>query len=167
MHAVILAGGNQGKSTFGNNKALCDFKGLPMIQYVINALRESGYIDKIMVIGDRGKLQQIIGDDADLLIQEEESMIDNLLVATSYFANEEKILVSTCDIPLLKGTMIADFIEAGLRENKELIYPIVERNVCEGAFPDVRRTFVTLKEGAFTGGNLVLIDPKAMGKIQS
>ncbi|MBM7615032.1 nucleotidyltransferase family protein [Alkaliphilus hydrothermalis] len=169
MHAVILAGGNQGKSsnTFGSIKALCDFKGIPMIKYVINALRESGHIDKIMVIGDQGKLKKIIGDDADVLTQEEESMIDNLIVATNYFANEDRLLVSTCDIPLLKGEMIADFIEAGLKENKELIYPIVERNICEGAFPDVKRTFVTLKEGAFTGGNLVLLDPKAMGKIEA
>ncbi|WP_026476955.1 nucleotidyltransferase family protein [Alkaliphilus transvaalensis] len=167
MNAVILAGGRIGDGESPKiNKALLNFKGYPMIKYVINALKNSESIENIMVIGNTEELKKVIGNEVDVLVAEKESIIDNLLLATDHFGEDHHILISTCDIPLLKGSMITDFIEKANHETIELVYPIIEKDLCQKVFPDVKRTFVTLKDGSYTGGNLVLINPKAIDKIE-
>ncbi|MEQ8237081.1 MAG: hypothetical protein ABRQ23_09900, partial [Syntrophomonadaceae bacterium] len=42
-------------------------------------------------------------------------------------------------------------------EDADVYYPITSRAVNERKFPGVRRTYVKLKEGVFTGGNLFLL----------
>jgi hypothetical protein len=39
-----------------------------------------------------------------------------------------------------------------------LVYPIVPKEAVEARFPGNRRTYARLKEGTFTGGNLLLLD---------
>ncbi len=167
MHAVILAGGNLGEeNSFNSNKALFNFNGVPMIKHIISALKQSNEVDKIIAIGNKEILQEVIGEEVDLLVEDKKTIIDNLLEISRLFSKEKQILITTCDIPLLKGEMITHFIKAGLNQKKELIYPIVEKTICINAFPDVKRTFVPLREGSFTGGNLVLLDPSSITKIE-
>lgn len=162
MKAIILAGeGNN----FLDKKALFLVKGIPMIQYVVDSLKHSQYIDSIDVVGNLEELQPIIGGQVDRLIEQKESLMDNLLQALSY-CQEEKILVITCDIPLIHGDIINSFINAGLETKGDIYYPIVEKNVYEKYYPDTKRTYVALKDGIFTGGNMVLLSPSAIYKIQ-
>lgn len=168
MKAIILAGG-KAEDDIGQqgNKALIQLKGTPMIVYVINALRTSQAIDKLLVVGDVELLQPIIGDDVDYLVQDQNDIMENLLYALKHFSDEEKVLVATCDVPLLKGEMVADFISMGLEIKADILYPIAERSHCSLRYPDVKRTYATLKEGAFTGGNLFILAPRAMDNIIS
>lgn len=166
MKAIILAGGRaDDKSGQQGSKALIELKGTPMIVFVINALRSSGIVSKLLVVGDVEELQPIIGDDVDYLVQDQKDIMDNLLYALKYFSSEEKVLVATCDLPLLKGEMVADFINKGLEIKADLLYPIAERSHCSLRYPDVKRTYAKLKEGDFTGGNLFVLSPKAIDKI--
>ncbi|MCD0157206.1 nucleotide-diphospho-sugar transferase, partial [Deinococcus sp. 6GRE01] len=43
-------------------------------------------------------------------------------------------------------------------------YPVVRREVCEAAYPGVKRTYARLRDGTFTGGNLFLLDPALIGQ---
>jgi hypothetical protein len=41
-----------------------------------------------------------------------------------------------------------------------LFYPIVSKDANEAVYPGVARTYVKLKDGTYTGGNMVLVAPK-------
>jgi len=163
MNAIILAGGRTGSiNSQQGGKALIPLKGSPMIQYVINALKSSLIINNVLVVGDVELLQPIIGDEVEYIIEDQNDIMDNVLYALSYFASDEKVLIATCDVPLLKGDMVREFISKGLEIKADLLYPIAERNDCSLRYPDVKRTYASLKDGAYTGGNLFILAPKSV-----
>ncbi len=167
MNAIILAGGNEeaDHGNIGTYKALIQLKGHPMIQYVINALKSAHIINKLLVVGNVKLLQPIIGDDVDYIIEDRHDIMDNLLYALSYFSKEASVLVATCDVPLLKGEMVADFITNGQQLKADILYPIAERTDCSLRYPDVRRTYASLRDGDYTGGNLFILSPGAIDNI--
>ena len=46
------------------------------------------------------------------------------------------------------------------QEEADIIYPLVKKPLNELKFPGVKRTYVYLKEGVVTGGNIILINPQ-------
>ncbi|AOY75183.1 nucleotidyltransferase family protein [Clostridium formicaceticum] len=168
MKAIILAGEDRGEQVgFRQSKAALPMKGLAMIQYVINALRNSGCVDTLMAVGNLKELRPIIFNEVDLLIQQQSSMMDNLLEALNHVKEEEPVLITTCDIPLIHREVVKNFIEAALRMEADVCYPIVEKKNCTKHYPDIKRTYVNLKDGQFTGGNMILLSPAAIYKIEA
>ncbi|SES94621.1 MobA-like NTP transferase domain-containing protein [Natronincola peptidivorans] len=166
MKAIILAGEGKDKNSFDHNKATIPIKGIPMIQYVVNCIKSSEYIDSLLVVGNPQHLEPIIGGEVEIIIQQKASMMDNLLEALSYVKEEDKVLIATCDIPLIHKAVVNNFIETAMTKEADLCYPIVEKSFCEGCYPDARRTYVPLKEGVYTGGNMILLAPKTIDKIE-
>ncbi|SNS79221.1 MobA-like NTP transferase domain-containing protein [Anaerovirgula multivorans] len=167
MKAIILAGeGRKDKNSFLQDKATIPIKGIPMISYVVNSLKNSNYIDYLFVVGNQQSLQPIIGKEVDYILQQQSSMMDNLMEALTYFKEEKQVLIATCDIPLIHSDVIDHFIEATSQIKADVYYPIVEKNCCTSYYPDAKRTYVALKEGIFTGGNIMLMSPAVMEKIQ-
>src|SRR5690606_27533647 len=81
------------------------------------------------------------------------------------------LLVATSDIPLITVEALETFLalcrrrdaEAPVgRDHFDAYYPMVSRENCDARFPGVQRTYVGLKDGQFTGGNVVLLDPAVM-----
>lgn len=159
LNCVILAGSDDQYLKTEKEKAFIELKNRPMIKYVIDALRESGYIEKIAVVGERQHLSKL---DVDIIIDDKGSMLNNIQAGVERFKEDEMLLISTCDIPFLTGKAVADFIESALKLKSDLYYPIISRNVCEAVYPEAKRTYVKLKEGQFTGGNLLLINPNIL-----
>lgn len=168
MKAIILAGeGKKGENNFLQNKATIPMKGIPMISYIVNSLKTSNYIDYLLVVGNQQDLQPIIGKEADHILQQQSSMMDNLMQALNYVKEEKQVLIATCDIPLVHRGAIDHFIEAASQIKADIYYPIVEKKRCTSYYPDARRTYVTLRDGAFTGGNIMLISPRVMKKVRA
>lgn len=166
MDAIILAGESQQDiKDFGQGKALVHFNNKPLIQHTIDVLDESGVIDYILVVGNKEALTPIIGNKVDKIIDQESDMLDNLIKGMSYFEEDENIMVATCDIPLLTTSAIYYFVAKSFGIGADICYPIVERSVYESKYPDVKRTYASLKDGDFTGGNLMMINPKKMKNI--
>ncbi len=55
-------------------------------------------------------------------------------------------------------------VDAASALDVELVYGVVRREDVLRAVPGMRKTFVRLREGTFTGGSLVLLDPHAFGR---
>lgn len=155
MNAIILAG-STGEEKLPD-KALIKIKGKYMITYVIDALRQSGKIDKIAVVGDRNKLNHL--DDIDLIIDQGSSIVENVIKGIEPFKNDKRVLILTCDIPMLTKDAVIDFIEQSESKDADLCYPIVKREDNERKFPGAKRTYVRIREGTFTGGNIFYINP--------
>ncbi|WP_207644719.1 nucleotidyltransferase family protein [Caloranaerobacter ferrireducens] len=164
INSIILAGKSEKKLNGKYTKALVSINGKPMISYVIKALKESGVVDKIVVIGDRDEINKAGLEDVEFIIQDRGSIIDNVIAGVDYFKEDSMILISTCDIPLLTGEAVYDFVKKSLESKADVCYPIIEKSICLEKYPEAVRTYAKLKDGYFTGGNLILINPKVLDR---
>jgi hypothetical protein len=76
----------------------------------------------------------------------------------------EKILILPTDIPFITPEAVNDFLSRCEAAEADFYYPVTRREVNDQKFPGVIRTYVTLKEGTFTGGNLFLIRTAVIDK---
>lgn len=67
---------------------------------------------------------------------------------------DRPLLVTTCDHALLSTAIIAEFLAGA--QGAAAAAGCVQKDVYEARFPGSRRTFVTLKDFAFSGANLFL-----------
>lgn len=141
-------------------EALIPIGGRPMVAYVAAALASAGRVGRIVCVGPPAVVEaaapaapgRVVGVDPapDLLGNLERGLAE---AASRY------VLVVTSDIPLLKPHMVDDFVRRCEQDGKALDvwYAVVERSAGERAYPGVRRTWVRLKDGTFTGGNLLVV----------
>ncbi|KKH57184.1 NTP transferase domain-containing protein, partial [Methanosarcina mazei] len=86
INCVILAGSSEKKLQDKHNKAFVNINSKPMICYVVEALKSSGIVDKIAVVGqiiDSSGLKE----DIDYVIDDRGSIIDNVLAGIECFGN--------------------------------------------------------------------------------
>jgi molybdopterin-guanine dinucleotide biosynthesis protein A len=161
INAIVLAGDSKkGFIQEGvNNKSLLPIKGKLMVEYVIDALRESAMIDKISISGSSDILKEHLGDKVDYYMEDRNTLFDNIKAGLEPFANDEAVLVVTSDIPMISGWMITDLVQRCTKQGGDFCYPIVEKSLNEERFPGVDRTYIRLKEGTYTGGNAVYLNP--------
>lgn len=161
INCIVLAGSEDGQSDHLSNKAFTKLQGRSMITYVIDALRASNCIKNIAVVGDNNQFQSL---DIDVVIDHNGSMLDNIKAGVNHFREDSMVLISTCDIPLLTGEAVEDFVKRALETKADICYPIINRTTCELAYPEAKRTYATLREGQFTGGNLFMLKPAILDK---
>jgi GTP:adenosylcobinamide-phosphate guanylyltransferase len=161
MDALILAGGQApddllAKSPAGD-RALIDLEGTALLTYVYDALRQTPGIERIAVAGLPGTLAALetVAPSA-LPAHAAETMMDTVVSGLKTL-NASDVLVSTCDIPLVSAASFEELIVKTRARNLEACYPIVRRAVCEAQFPEGKRTYGHVKEGAFTAGNAVIV----------
>ncbi|HZJ84528.1 MAG TPA: nucleotidyltransferase family protein [Syntrophomonadaceae bacterium] len=163
--AIILAGGESSselkKLAPYDNEALILIGRYPMIFYVYKALRKSTLIRNIVISGPVEALRNLFAKEDNLLFAEGgENAVESFLNAVELLSTNtasEKIIVLPTDIPFITQDAIEDFLKRSSMEEADFYYPVTSKEVNELKFPDVIRTYVRLKEGIFTGGNLFLI----------
>lgn len=160
INAIVLAGGREDlEGNAHGYKSLLALKGRPMIDYVIDALKSTPDIGEAAVVGPVDELSPYISDKVDYIISEGDSMMDNVIFGLRPFQNDDRVLFLSSDIPFITPDAISHFIKQSCLTDADFCYPIVERSVNEAKFPDFKRTYVLLKEGAFTGGNIMYVKP--------
>lgn len=163
INCIILAGNEESQLVKKSSKAFIKLIGKPMIMYVIDALRSSNKVDKIVIVGEKSKFNSL-DTYTDMIIDSNESMLNNISAGVKHFKEDDMLLVSTCDIPLLTGEAVADFITRSLESKADLCYPIVNKTTCQLKYPEAKRTYAALKEGQFTGGNLFMLNPAILDR---
>jgi len=167
MDAIITAGGlNRADDplyelTGVEKKALIPLVGKPMINWVAEALHNSGLIENIVIVG----LQT---DEVDFgqmpihLIDSAGGMIDNILAALAKVReispDTKKVLLASSDIPLIKADIVRGFVAECGDQSADVYYAVVEEKTMENRFPGSRRTFVPFKGGRYSGGDVFLAD---------
>jgi GTP:adenosylcobinamide-phosphate guanylyltransferase len=169
VDVLILAGGNlsedlQKYSAGYDNRALLKIGGKYMIEYVVDALRGAPEIGDILVVGLKEPLEKVLGSRVTEVVEARDSMFDNLRLGVDRFARNDRLLIATCDIPLIDAQIVARFLDTCKKKQVDLYYPIVEKIFNDQKFPTTKRTYFRLKEGVFTGGNIVLMNPAAFSK---
>ncbi|MDV6373779.1 NTP transferase domain-containing protein [Deinococcus arenicola] len=167
--AVVLGGGDPGDAFAAAHgvtvKPLIPLNGQPMTLYVLHALRDSGRVARIAYVGPTTpEIDALI----DTRVTDHGSLLGNLeagveALEAGGIRQGERVLVVTADIPMLVADEVRDVLDSASTE-AALVYPVVRREVCEAAYPGVKRTYARLKDGSFTGGNLFILDPALIGQ---
>lgn len=160
VDAVVLGGGDGAVID-----AACRFKGLlpiggrPMIEWVVDAMREAETVAGVAVVVPTAEDLGGWADKVDELVVSRGTFMDNVVAGSSAFGSGRRILVSTGDIPALTGADVDSFVVDSLATGADFTYPLITAEDMQTAFPDGRRTYVRLATGRFTGGNMALINP--------
>jgi len=165
LNAVILAGDKGGSFTEElNNKAFLKIRDKIMIEYVVKAIEDSPLVNKIAVVGPVQQLNHYLKGRIDYLIEGEEGLLENAIKGLDLFKEDDRVLLFTCDIPMLTSEAIDHFIEESEKIKADLCYPIVRKEDNQAKFPDAKRTYARLREGTFTGGNILYINPRVINR---
>ena len=161
-NAVILAGGKTPwlqKAVGTNIRALAPLGGRRMVEYIIDALDQSGQIGRIIVAADGSQWEAaVLPQRAELVAVESSSMPETAAAAAALLPANSKILFVCDDIPLLTSAAVQDFLKQTEAVEADAYYPVISEADCVKAFPGAERTYVTLPEGIFTGGNMMLLN---------
>lgn len=163
MHAIILAGSSQ-KDEFAikhgaSNKALIDLNGRPMFDYVFRAVRDSEIIKDIVIVGPESDFAAYRQEGVSI-VPDREDLTDTCLAGLASLPDDgQRVLVITSDLPLVTPAIIDSFLSRVSPLAGDLFYPLISREVNEARFPGMRRTYARLKEGVFTGGNVMVLNP--------
>ncbi len=158
--AIVLAGQRPGVDPLAQHfdhdlKALVDIGGEPMVTHVVRALDACPEIAKIIVIAqtpDRLRLAVALGCKDAILAQSGAGISSSIKSLAGGDLAPWPILVTTADHPLLLPEMVSAFIAGSA--GSDLAVAMVERQRMLAQFPDARRTWIKLADGAWSGANL-------------
>ena len=163
MDAIVTAGGIPlpeeplYDATRGNPKALVDVAGKPMVQWVLDALSASSYIDNVIIVGltDKSglKCQKKM-----YFVSNQGKMVENLQAGAQKVLEvndkAEYVLIAASDIPAITGEMVDWVVKTALEEKVDIVYNVIPRQVMEKRFPGSKRTWTKLSDMEICGGDL-------------
>ncbi len=165
--AVVTAGGIPRPDdklyplTQGRNKALLEIAGKPMLQWVLDALSGAATIDYVVVIGLPDDAHAFTCAKPMQFLPNQGSMLGNVeagvkAVLAADAARAHTLLVSS-DIPTITPAIVDWTINTALATDHEAYYSLITEADMERRFPGAHRSYFTLKEGRFCGGDMTLI----------
>lgn len=162
--ALVLAGGGKADPLAELegvvNKAFIPINNRPLISYILKALEDAPSIEKIIVTGPVVELKALQSNGYQIMVAGEgDSMLENITAALQMANQNRPCLVVTGDIPMLNAAVVEEFINLCAPHDADLYYPVLSEQTCLNSYPDTQRTYVRLKEGPVTGGNIGLISP--------
>lgn len=159
IDAIVLAArentGNLAADSSERLEANIDIAGKPMVSYILEALAAVPRVRRILLVGPRDGLSQYESDKV-RLVEPGQSLFDNVRIGLGH-AGTEFVLICASDIPLVTPKIIEDLLDRCLASGADFCYPASDKKDCDRMFPGVKRTYVTLKEGTYTGGNIFFV----------
>ena len=139
------------------NKALIAFEGVTILETTIAALRASGVVDRILLIGPPMMEHHPASRGRDIFIEEGKSGPENIfrglegLMETQQ--KPDQILLVMSDMPFLKAEAISSFL-ANCPPAASLCAPLISKESYLDLYPSSDGTFISLKGGPVTLGGL-------------
>ena len=133
MDAIVLAGthSNPRRLINGRNKAFLEIEGRPLVRHVVDALVAAQRVRRIYVVGPAGELAPLLNDvDAVRCVPQQGKFVRNGWAGVHARDAEEPDLVGearrecpllliSCDLPLVSGGAVDDFIERCMALDQE------------------------------------------------
>ena len=155
VDAVVLAGSrNDGPLKDCSSvryEALIPVGSKIMVEYVVEALLQARGIRRVLVIGPATDLTPLLAGERVSVAESAGGIMENIEVGLKHLAGERRVLLVTSDIPMLTPRAVENFLELCGDMSGDLYYPIISKDEVEIKYPSTRRTYVSLKEGVFTG----------------
>lgn len=165
--ALVLAGADPNRTdplllAHGvSNKALIEVGGRPMVARVVDALRASPCIRRIVVIGLDPEVAAALGLDVEACLLNHPSLFANISAGMDWLAKHGEpmrhALVTMADCPLLTSEAVTWFVDACRPWQSDIFWGIVNRTTMEALFPASARTYLKTRDGEFCSGDLFLV----------
>ena len=188
LDAIVLAGThtNPRRLIGGKNKAFLEIDGRALIRHVVDALLKSAQIDEIFVVGPVQQLGLVLRDVPSRvrMVQQEGKMLINTwagIYATESRHVKEPVeqvhkrpmIIISCDLPLISGQAIDDFISRCAGEDKDSENPFAmmvgvvnEQGVTafypEEKVPGIIRPYVEMSFGRIRLANIYVARPRRL-----
>lgn len=144
------------------NKALLKINGRVMVEYIVDAISGARGIEKVVIIGPATDFTGCKFPQDCLFVDSLGTVMQNIVKAILYIDDSMPLLISTSDIPLVTVDAVNDFVEQSLKSGGDICYPIIDKTVNDMKYPEFERTYVKLRDGTFTGGNMFFVNPKCI-----
>ncbi|GAB4335235.1 MAG: hypothetical protein Kow0099_07560 [Candidatus Abyssubacteria bacterium] len=142
---------------------LLEVNGIPMIMHVYNALRNSRYVQKIIVVA-APEIEEVLGLEDDPMVsfvRDQGDAAENVRYGIDEISTNDLIMFIPSDLVLVTSEGLDRLIQRVLEEKDvDLFFPIVSREACERNYPEERRTYASFKEGDFTGAHVEFLRPE-------
>jgi GTP:adenosylcobinamide-phosphate guanylyltransferase len=152
------------------NKAYLRIGGSTMLERVLRALRSASTIGRIRCVTQPDAFGSAFGDDRTLcddIVTPGGDLIDSLLAGFAGVPDDEMVLVAATDIPLVTARALDAFVRSARGMECDLGYGCVRKEPHVAAYPQVRHTWVRLREGTFCGAGVSLIRAGAANRVAS
>ncbi len=163
IDVIVLAGGDASQimPSLEGPKSLIKIAGRPMISYVMDALGQSNGLEEIVVALPAGTEPEAFAGLGARLITQTQGVVDAIDKAIGELGPDGYILVVSSDAPMISARAVNDFLSACAASNAEIYYSVIPKDLTEKEFPGTRRTYIRLRDGTFTGGNVHLASKAA------
>lgn len=167
---VVIPAGGQIDAEFSrvvgvSSKALIKFEGHTVLRRTIEALRGSGQIGRIVVVGSEAVCSHEDATLADAVLPEAGTAPKNIWAGTQHLLTldfpPDRVLVVTADLPFLKPETIDRFLEL-CDHTIDFNVPLIAKEDFEEAFPSASATFVRLLDGEWTTGCAYMLTVRGM-----
>lgn len=129
VQVIILAAGKGSRMRQDKPKALVELEGKPMVQHLLDSVRESGVDDEpIIVVGyQAGNVKEILGPDYTYVMQTEQLGTGHAVLSAREAAEgkAEMVLVLYADTPLISGESIKQIVETQEKEGGAMTFATV------------------------------------------
>ncbi|MBC8140841.1 MAG: NTP transferase domain-containing protein [Armatimonadetes bacterium] len=149
-------------------KALAPLGDRSFIEHVCSALRASGIVETIAVVGSVAVLQNA-GIVADLWVEEGETLPENLrraiaaLREAGHLRGEERLLLCATDAVFLHADTVRELSRvADEAPNADIVFPLVREADYERAFPQSPNVYAPLAGERLTGSSVQIVRPAAI-----
>lgn len=165
---VVLAGGVNRRPLYEgyvpDYKAVLELEGRPLIDYVLEALKGADGVGEIGVVGDPERLAHLVGG---LTVKTGgDTLLESIKAALGFFPEDDRVLICTADLPMLRHEMVESFLDRCLGVEteyaEELLLAVVPRDHFVGAFGACAKNFNTFRDLALCHGNLALASPSIL-----
>jgi molybdopterin-guanine dinucleotide biosynthesis protein A len=166
MDAVLLAGGVPKPDdllyqyTLGKAKALLEIAGVPMIQWVLDALNQAETIQNIVIVG-LAEGSEFRSQKSLHFVPDQKSMLENIRTgirkAVVVNPRTEFILVVSSDIPAITGEIVDWSVRTSMETDHDLYYTVIPRETMETRFPGSNRSYIRLKDLDVCGADMNMV----------
>ncbi len=166
IDAIVLAGGGReaGLPPGLPNKAFIEIAGRPLVGHVVEALRRAQGVGRIAAVGPP-ELRSALPQDV-TLVPDAGEVMDNVARAVEILRASSMTLAVASDLPLLSPPAIEEFLAVCATHRADFFYPIVPKDAVTSRFPTVSKTYVTVAEGTFTGGSVMLFNAQVVDRVR-
>ena len=167
VDAAVLAGGDPepGLPPGVPNKAFLPVAGKPLVYRVVEALRATPAVRRVVLVAPP-EVPEVVARLCHQVIPDRKDLLANVEAALHALDGAAWVLACAADLPLLSARAVAGFLEACEAREADFYYGVVRQEDLQARFPGARKTFVRVREGAFTGGSLLLLKPWVLERVR-
>lgn len=166
MTAVVLAGDRTKNDALISHsnvgcKAMIQINGVPMVRRVLNALRQSRAVSRIVLAGPEADeiatdkaTSELIASDEISWRAPEASPSASAFHAMQSLEPDVPVLLTTADHPLLTREIVDAFSRMSLADDVDVTVGLAPHALITEAYPGIKKTVFRFSDGDFCGCNL-------------